>query len=75
MTFGAATHLVHGDSAGEGVRAAGGRDVIVVKDLLTYGPCAVEPARHRRLRLAHWGVSEPAVGHDLDAVAGLYFLS
>jgi hypothetical protein len=57
-TFTDAAHLTHGDCAGGSVRAAGATTIRVTKDLLTYGPCAADPAQHVALRLAHWGLSD-----------------
>jgi hypothetical protein len=54
-------HIVHGDSAGGTLRLAlPNASVLVRRDLLTIGPCHLEPVEHRRLRLRHWGVeAEP----------------
>lgn len=62
-------HLVHGDSAGITVAKAGApQDSIrVTKDLLTVGPCDVDPVRHRALRSAYWDVRPWAAEAELPS--------
>jgi hypothetical protein len=45
-------HVIAGDSAACSLRSVGGRDTIVLRDLLYPGPCDVNPSRHRQKREA-----------------------
>jgi hypothetical protein len=72
-----AIHLTHGDSAARTLRAAlagtiGSGAVLVQRDLLTIGPCAVDPQEHRSRRLQHWGADAVAAAGDagVDALVG-----
>src|SRR5262245_25584445 len=72
-----AAHLVHGDSAAMTLRGLGAMRVLVRRDLLTVGPCDVDPTRHRALRQAHWGGPPdtasgfPSVDADADLASAL----
>jgi hypothetical protein len=54
-TLADAIHLVHGDSAALTLQTLGARTVLVRRDLLTVGPCDVDPEKHRALREQFWG--------------------
>jgi hypothetical protein len=64
-----AVHIVHGDAAASALLALGARRVLVRRDLLTVGPCDLEPARHRALREAFWG-GQPRAPSGLPGVDG-----
>jgi hypothetical protein len=70
-TLADALHIAHGDAAADGLAAAGARHRVVRRDLLTVGPCDVDPERHRAARVAFWGpppadfpTEPPGVDHD-----------
>lgn len=78
-----AVHLAHGDEAAARLADAGAHRVLVRRDLLSVGPCDVDPARHRAARQAWWGPlpadfptqppgvdSDEALGAALAAHAG-----
>ncbi|MFL5261924.1 MAG: DUF1835 domain-containing protein [Anaeromyxobacteraceae bacterium] len=50
----AARHVVLGDAGAEALRRAGAADVVVLRDLLSLGPCHPDPRRHAALRRAFW---------------------
>jgi hypothetical protein len=64
-------HVVHGDSAGGTVASLGAAHVRVRRDLLTLGPCDVDPARHRALRAEHWGIDDAEAADGLLGVGDL----
>jgi hypothetical protein len=49
-----ARHVVLGDAGAATLARAGARDLVVLRDLLSIGPCAPVPARHAALRRAFW---------------------
>jgi hypothetical protein len=60
-----AVHVTHGDSSAASLRQLGARNVIVWRDLLTVGRCALDPEVHRAARAAQWNA--PAAGwEDLE---------
>jgi hypothetical protein len=54
-TFEEAVHFTHGDAAAATLQSLGARNILVRRDLLTVGPCDVDPARHAALRAQYWG--------------------
>jgi Domain of unknown function (DUF1835) len=55
MQLDEAVHLVHGDAAAQALLQLGARTVRVRRDLLTVGPCDIDPVKHRAARHAFWG--------------------
>jgi Domain of unknown function (DUF1835) len=64
LDFDGAAHIAHGDSVAGALCQLGAETstLQVVRDLLTYGPCDTDPARHMELRLAHWQVLPDRAG-------------
>src|SRR3954467_836312 len=54
MKFDEAIHITHGDGAAQLLLDLGAKRVLVRRDLLTVGPCAVDPVEHRTLRREFW---------------------
>jgi hypothetical protein len=63
-----AIHLTHGDAAAMTLLGLGAKKVKVRRDLLTVGPCDVDPVRHRTLRHEFWNYGEPQTPSGLPGV-------
>src|SRR5689334_17811679 len=62
-----AIHLTHGDAAAQLLLNLGATRVRVRRDLLTVGPCDVDPEQHRTLRREFW-TGEPVMASGMPGV-------